>query len=289
MKLLVIGASGLVGSHLLAAAKQAGFATLGTARTAAADIRACQLGDQVTMAALLTEFRPEVVACAAGFTWADGCETDPERSRQENLEQPLALAQLCAKRGVRFVYYSSAYVFDGVNGNYTEVDAPRPVNVYGRHKAECERLIAEATGGDALILRLIHVWGEEAKGKNFVYQVSRANLAGDELRASSVYSGNPTWAGDVATWTLGLLQRQAQGIWHLAGDCPQLTRHAWAREILQGLQGLGQTERVRLVAQTVVDPAATPRPLASGLDTAKIQTFIPLCCRAPHDLPASFR
>jgi dTDP-4-dehydrorhamnose reductase len=289
MKLLVIGASGLVGSHLLAAAKQAGFATLGTARTVAADIRACQLGDQVTLAALLTEFRPEVVACAAGFTWADGCEADPERSRQENLEQPLALAQLCAKQGVRFVYYSSAYVFDGVNGNYTEADAPRPVNVYGRHKAECERLIAEATGGDALILRLIHVWGEEAKGKNFVYQVSRANRAGAELRVSSIHSGNPTWAGDVATWTLGLLQRQAQGIWHLAGDCPQLTRHAWAREILQGLQGLGQTERVRLVVQAAVDPAATPRPLASGLDTSKIQTFIPLVCRAAHDLPTSFR
>jgi len=152
-----------------------------------------------------------------------------------------------------------------------------------------ERRIAEATSGDALILRLIHVWGEEAKGKNFVYQVSRANRAGDELRVSSVHSGNPTWAGDVATWTLGLLQRQAQGIWHLAGDCPQLTRHAWAREILQGLQGLGQTERVRLVVQAAVDPAATPRPLASGLDTSKIQTFIPLVCRASHDLPASFR
>ena len=176
-----------------------------------------------------------------------------------------------------------------MNGNYTEADAPRPVNVYGRHKAECERRIAEATSGDALILRLIHVWGEEAKGKNFVYQVSRANRAGDELRVSSVHSGNPTWAGDVATWTLGLLQRQAQGIWHLAGDCPQLTRHAWAREILQGLQGLGQTERVRLVVQAAVDPAATPRPLASGLDTSKIQTFIPLVCRASHDLPASFR
>ncbi len=289
MRLLVIGASGLVGSHLLAAAKQAGFATLGTARTATVDLRVCQLGDPATLAGLLTEFRPDVVACTAGFTWADGCEADPERSRRENLEQPLALAQFCAQQGVRFVYYSSAYVFAGTQGAYTEADAPQPVNVYGRHKAEAERRIAEATGGDALILRLIHVWGEEAKGKNFVYQVSRANIAGEELHVSSVYRGNPTWAGDIATWTVGLLQRQARGVWHLAGEQPQLTRLAWAREILRGLHGLGHVEKVRLVAQAAVDPAATPRPVASGLDTSKIQTFIPLVCRAPHDLPSSFR
>ena len=289
MRLLVIGASGLVGSHLLAAARQAGWATLGTARTASAELRACELGDLATFASLCAEFRPEVVACAAGFTWADGCEAEPERSRRENLEHPLAVAQFCAQQGVRFVYYSSAYVFDGARGNYAETDVPQPLNVYGRHKAEAERRIAAATGGDALILRLIHVWGEEAKGKNFAYQVSRANRAGEELRVSSVYSGNPTWAGDIATWTLGLLQREARGCWHLAGERPQLTRLAWAQEILQGLRRWGHPEQVRLVAQASIDPAATPRPVASGLDTSKIQTFMPLACRAPHDLPASFR
>lgn len=288
MRLLVVGGSGLVGSHLLSAAAQGGAATLGTTRTAVPGLRVCELSDAAGLESLLGEFRPDVVACTAGFTWADGCEADPERSRRENLEQPLALAKLCARQGVRFVYFSSAYVFDGREGAYDEAAVPNPVNVYGRHKAEAELRIADATGGDALVLRLIHVWGAEAKGKNFAYQVSRANVAGSELRVSTVHLGNPTWAGDVAAWTLGLLERRARGVWHLAGDRPRLSRFAWAEEILQGLDRLGQARKIRLVAQATVDPAATPRPLSAGLDTAKIQAFLPLACRAPSDLPAVF-
>lgn len=285
MRLLVVGASGLVGGHLFSAASAARVPARGTSRRALPGLATCELSDEATLRALVDDFQPTAVACAAGFTWADGCQADPGRSRRENLEQPLALAGLCARLGVRFAYFSSSYVFDGRDGDYDESCRPNPLNVYGRHKAEAELRIAEATGGEALILRLIHVWGVESRGKNFVYQVSRANAEGAEFPVSSVHLGNPTWAGDVATWTLGLLGAASSGVWHLAGDSPRLSRLDWAGEILRGLERMGRPRRIRLVPRAA-PPAETPRPLSAGLRTLKAQRFLPLVCRAPDDLPA---
>jgi len=285
MRIFVVGASGLVGGHVLAAAAKDGDAVMGVARQATDSVRACALEDLATMERHIREFAPDAVFCAAGFTWADGCEADPARSKRENLENPVALAAICHRLGVRFAYYSSSYVFDGRQGAYAESAPVSPLNAYGRDKAAAEARLAEVTNGEALILRLIHVWGAEAKRKNFAYQVRQANLTGAEVMASKAHLGNPTWAGDIAAWSLALCRERERGIWHLAGDRPRLSRREWAEEILAGLSSLGQPRRARLV-----DGAAsvTPRPLSAGLDTSKIQAFAPRLCRRPADLPQDF-
>lgn len=285
MRIFVVGASGLVGGHLLASALEDGDAAMGVARQATNSVRTCPLEDLATMERLLKEFAPDIVFCAAGFTWADGCESDPARSKRENFENPVALAAICHRLGVRFAYYSSSYVFDGRQGAYAESDSVSPLNAYGRDKAAAEARLTEVTNGEALILRLIHVWGVEEKGKNFAYQVRHANLNGADIAASKVHLGNPTWAGDIAAWSLALCRARQGGIWHLAGARPRLSRREWAEEILDGLSLLGQTRRARLID----GPASiTPRPLSAGLDTSKIQAFAPQLCRKPTNLPQDF-
>jgi dTDP-4-dehydrorhamnose reductase len=285
MRLLVVGASGLVGGHVLTAATQAGDDALGVARQASGVVRACAMEDLATMERLLRDFAPEVVLCSAGFTWADGCEADPARSRRENFENPVALATLCRRLGIRFAYYSSSYVFDGRDGAYAESAPLSPLNAYGRDKAAAEVRLAEVTDGEALILRLIHVWGAETKGKNFAYQIRQANLNAAEVVASRVHLGNPTWAGDIAEWSLALCRARQRGVWHLAGESPRLSRREWAEEILSGLSRLGQPLRARLIDGAA---SATPRPLSAGLDAAKIQAFAPRQTRKPADLPPAF-
>lgn len=288
MRLLVVGASGLVGGHVLQAATQAGDVALGVARQASDKVLACAMEDLVAMERLLREFAPETVLCSAGFTWADGCEADPARSRRENFENPVALAALCRRLGIRFAYYSSSYVFDGREGAYVESAPVSPLNAYGRDKAASESRLTEVTDGEALVLRLIHVWGAEQKGKNFAYQVRQANLDGTALAASRIHLGNPTWAGDVAAWSLALCRGRQRGVWHLAGDRPRLSRREWAEEILDGLSLLGHPLRARLTDAPAPTAASTPRPLSAGLDTSKIQSFAPRLCRKPGDLPQDF-
>ena len=121
MKILVIGASGLVGSHVRAEALARGHEVLGTYRKfPTPNLVHLDLANESQARALLESFRPEWVVHAAGWTWVDGCEKDPDRAMRENCEQPVMVARLCKEIGIRMVYFSTHYVFDGSRGPYSE-------------------------------------------------------------------------------------------------------------------------------------------------------------------------
>lgn len=287
MKIVVLGASGLVGSHVLSAGLAAGHDVVGTTRSAGSPrLPRLELGDQDATYRLLEAENPDAVVYAAGWTWVDGCEADPVRSRRENFELPLGVAGWCFANKVQFLNYSSSYVFDGHEAAYAETDPVAPQNVYGRHKADAENAILDISHGMALIPRLICVWGAETARKNFVYQVMDCAGANKPMRIPFDQCGNPTWAGDVASWSLGLLERAAAGIWHLAGDHPEMNRLEWAQNILRGLSARGLALRPNLIpVATASMGQKAVRPLRAGMSVQKIQNFIPRACREPSDMP----
>ncbi len=290
MRVLVVGGSGLVGSHILAEAERRGHHVVGTYRSfVLPGLRRLDLDDEAATAAVLQEIRPDWVVHAAGWTWVDGCETDPARAMRENAAQPARLAELCGEIGARFVYFSTTYVFDGTAGPYRETDSPSPINVYSRSKLAGERGVLEATRGSALVPRIICVWGREAQQKNFAYQVMRAVGAGQTLKIPSDQEGNPTWAGDIAAWTLDLLEAGECGIWHLAGEGARMTREGWLCAILRGLEAdadlATRISRWRYEAvPTSVLAQPAPRPLRVGAVTERIQSQFPRVARLPDDL-----
>lgn len=291
MRLLVIGGSGLVGTHLLAEAQKRGHPTLGTYRShPAPGLEPLDLADAAATPALLDRWQPTAVVHAAGWTWVDGCENDPARAMRENTEQPGRLAILCAQRGIRLAYCSSSYVFDGTAGPYRETTVPHPINAYGRSKLAGEQAVQEAAGDLALVARLICVWGRETQGKNFVYQVLRAVR---ERRAMSIPSdqcGNPTWAGDIAAWLISLLETSSGGVWHLGGPHPEWTRVQWLEAILEGLRtsrpdlasAINQWSYTARATMTLGQPAL--RPLQAGMCCEKILAQLPRHLRQPHAL-----
>ena len=177
-------------------------------------------------------------------------------------------------------------MFDGSGGPYDESAPTNPINVYGRHKRLAEGELATLLGDRLLVARLICVWGRESAAKNFTYQVMRAAAEGRPLRLPSDQLGNPTWAGDIAHWSVRLLEAGESGIWHLAGDGPATSRIEWAHATLDSLRAAGRPHEVVVEAlPTSVLGAAAPRPLRAGMDTTKIQRRFPRACRHPGAIP----
>ena len=289
MRILVIGGSGLVGSHVMAEAALRGHMVTGTYRKfVVPGLIPLDLGDFAAVKNLLAETRPDWVVHAAGWTWVDGCEADPARAMRENCEQPAMLAELCRERGCRLVYFSTTYVFDGQSGPYDETDQPNPINVYARSKWAGEQRIQEILSGGTLIPRLICVWGREAQEKNFVYQVIKALREGRTLRLPADQLGNPTWAGDIAGWLLELMESGRQGVWNLAGDQENCTRVEWFCAIRDAARALGMVPPGAAAGYAAVatgdlqQPAR--RPLHSGAKIDRILKISPRRPRAPGDL-----
>ena len=106
MKLLVTGSLGLVGTNIIPLLAH-DFDIM------ALDIEEWDITDFDMGVRVLQKYKPDVVVNLAAMTDVDGCEDLPDRARELNSDGPATVAELCKANNVRFVHFSTDYVFDG--------------------------------------------------------------------------------------------------------------------------------------------------------------------------------
>jgi dTDP-4-dehydrorhamnose reductase len=173
------------------------------------------VADPDSIRAALDEHEPWAVVNATGYVRVDDAEREQGRCFRENADGPAFLAGACAERGLHLVTFSSDLVFDGTKaGAYVESDAPAPLNVYGRSKAEAEARVAES-GAKALVARTSAFFGPRDE-HNFVAVALRELAAGRAFAAADDQIVSPTYVPDLVEACLDLLIDGEIGIWHLA-------------------------------------------------------------------------
>lgn len=187
-KVLLTGASGFVGSGLLARLVDASFPVVAVLRHSSGGISADV--PVVRVSGLLPETDwshslagvEVVIHSAARVHMMDEQATDPlAEFRKVNVGGTLKLAQQAAAAGVRrFIFVSSIKV----NGEgtlpgkpYTADDAPAPVDPYGVSKLEAEQgllVLAAETGMEVVVIRPVLVYGPGVKA-NFCSMMNWLN------------------------------------------------------------------------------------------------------------------
>jgi len=229
MRVLILGATGLLGKALQDEWMREQVFCAGSRE---ADIR-----KPAQLRALFAQARPDWTVLAAAYTDVDGCERNPELAHQVNTAGAVHVARVAREFGSRLLLLSTNYVFDGSKGAPYEVDDPiRPINVYGRTKAEAEAGVREILL-DCCIVRTSWLFG--TGGKCFPNTILGAARQQKELAVVADQRGCPTYNRDLARAIAQLTRAGTQGTVHAtnAGDC---TWFEFAREILRqgGLNGV---------------------------------------------------
>jgi dTDP-4-dehydrorhamnose reductase len=270
MKAIVLGASGLVGSHVLDEGIRRGLTVTGTARSAASGLRGLDVTDTPAVRSLLHELRPDVVVLAAALANVDRCEMEPEASARVNVEAPRAIAVACADMGMRLVHFSTDYIFDGTRGPYGEEDVPRPLGAYGAQKLAAEREIRDILPMSHLILRTTVVYGNESAGKNFLIRLLQNLRNKTPIRVPFDQTGSPTLVNDLAMATWELVDADARGTFNVAGS-ERMDRHEFARLAATAF-GLDPAPIIGVSTRDLEQLA--PRPLDAGLRVDKVEGFL---------------
>jgi dTDP-4-dehydrorhamnose reductase len=209
---------------------------------------------------------------AAGYVRVDDAEREPDACFRENTHGAATLATVCARHGVRLATFSSDLVFGGRAGNepYVESDEVSPLNVYGRSKAEAERLVLEALP-TALVIRTSAFFGPWDE-YNFIHAALGALARGEEFVAADDAHVTPTYVPELANACLDLLIDGEGGVWHLA-NTGAIT---WADFARRAARLAGLDERLVRGRPTRELNLAAQRPTYSALGSERGALLGPL-------------
>ena len=267
MKILITGAQGQVGWEL-----QRSLAPFG--EIAAYTHAQLDLSNADAIRQAVRHLGPDLIVNAAAYTAVDQAEKEADRAHEVNAMAPAILAEEAKHLEAAFIHYSTDYVFDGQKqAPYEEIDAARPLNVYGESKLEGEKAVA-AIDCAHLVLRTSWVYG--ARGKNFLRTILRLAEERDELRVVDDQHGAPTWSRMLAEATaacvsqclyrggVAAMLRERSGLYHLSA-AGQTTWFGFADAIVQHAPKVPQMTPI----PTSAYPLPAPRPMYSILSNHK--------------------
>lgn len=254
--ILILGAKGTLGQELARVFSAAGYLVTAWDRE---DV------DITTSAAKekIITLNPRIIINATGYNAVDKAESEPEAKNLAfllNATAPKMLAETAKEIDAVFVNYSTDFVFKGDRPEgYLETDTPNPISVYGQSKAEGEKLVS-AVGGKYYIIRLSRLFGKpgasELSKKSFV-DIMKDKQSLETVDVVNEESGSPTYAPDLAHFTLSLIQDLPSfGIYHGANS-GQCNWYEWALEIFKLLKAPIQVNSISGMAMS--RPAKRPQ------------------------------
>ena len=223
MRVLIIGASGFIGGHLVRRLSGSGdheiFATLrsGTARDDGNTWCQVELTDPGKLEQVFQMAQPDAVVHLAAMADVGTAEREPETATAVNVTATSSIVRLCEQHDAKLVFVSTEYVFNGERGYYREDEPPNPTTHYGLTKWEAEQEVAKL-GDRGSIVRTSIVYGWPAPGRrNFALALI------ERLRSGRTYEGptdvyrTPIYVEHLTEGIAGLLGGSHSGIHHIAG------------------------------------------------------------------------
>ena len=266
MKILVTGATGLLGSDIIYTLENRGIEA----------VKACfsERGNDYIAANITTE---EGIEKLANLGWdaiihtsawrkPDECENKQEETYRLNVWAAEQLAFEAQKRNAKMIFISTDYVFSGNNPPYKENTPKDPINYYGKTKDIAEEKILKISD-KFCILRVPLLYGIRAglKASDLLNAALNALNSENESKMDDLIVRYPTYTGDVAEAALFLLEKNASGIYHFSGQ-DKTTKYGIAKTIANILK----MDITKVLKENVSANDNAPRPLDSHISMDKL-------------------
>ena len=222
MRLLITGASGLLGLNLSLLAQNLGYDVMGFVhshplQSAPFDVRRVNLLDTQAALSAMDDSQPDAIIHCAALANLGEAERLPSLAHALNVDVPGMIAEAAFDRGIPLIHISTDAVFDGSKGDYIETDPPNPLSVYARTKLAGERIVQEKNP-DALIARVVF-FGWSLSGKRSLSEFFYNHLKDDQSVKGFIDTFfSPLYVEDLGEILLDVLEKGLHGNYHVVSS-----------------------------------------------------------------------
>ncbi len=275
MKVLITGSNGLLGQHLLPLFVQdERYEVIAVGRGVnrlpsqqGYTYESVNLRNAVSAQQLLEKHQPDVIIHAAAMTQVDECERNKDACWDTNVAATRYLIQAAEKYNAFFIFLSTDFIFDGLEGPYREDDHPNPLSYYGASKVAAERMIKNSKVPWAIV-RTVLVYGTafDMQRSNIISWVKNNLQQGKKIKVVDDQWRTPTLVQDLATGCKLVADKRSTGVFHISGN-EMLSPYDMAVQTAQFFKlDLRLIEKVN--AKTFVQPAKRPAKTGFVIDKA---------------------
>ncbi len=220
-RILVTGASGLLGNKIVSYAVQNGHEVYSAYQKNPPRVGTpllLDLTEATHVEKAVSKALPDAIINSAAMTDVDMCEQQPDLARRVNSIAVSHLANSAKVYNVFLIQVSTDYVFDGEKGLYTETDLPSPVNEYGRSKLEGEEM-AKLAGDDSWAVArasVVYGWGRPQRSNAATYVHDRLTK-GEQIKMVKDQFCSPTYNDNLARMVLEIAEKKLPGVLNTSG------------------------------------------------------------------------
>lgn len=224
MKVLVFGASGMIGSAMFRVlSEKAEWQVWGTLRADATKrffserlakrlLSNVDVSSHDALTRVFAQVRPDVVINCIGLTKHHREADDPLLALPLNALLPHRMADLCAVTDARLVHVSTDCVFSGAKGEYLEDDAPDAQEIYGKSK-----YLGEVDYSHAITLRTSTI-GHEFQSAYGLLEWFLSQQGSCKGFTRAIFSGLPNTIFAQVVRNVIIPRPDLHGLYHVGGQ-----------------------------------------------------------------------
>ncbi|MHA1274836.1 MAG: SDR family oxidoreductase [Promethearchaeota archaeon] len=218
---------------------------------------------------LFNKINPDIVILTAAMTNVDECEINKEKAILINYKGPVNVINAIKNSDIKLIFLSTDFIFDGKmkDGLYSEDDKPNPISHYGLTKYMAEQAIIESNI-DFLICRTAVLYGWDDYKLNFITWIINKLKNREKIRIVTTQRNSPTFVKNLAEIIYKLIEKNASGIYHTAGD-GVYSRYEMANKCAEFFD----FEKENIIPVDKIKQHAS-RPENAGLDISKLKNFL---------------
>ncbi len=273
MRLLIVGASGFIGKHLFAQAKDSGIVSLGThyRNHQQGLVSFNLLSDSIEKVVPSSFFNANDIVygiICSYITSIDKCFSKREISHKINVENTIRLIDEFKRLDIVPVFLSSDYVYDGKRGYYDETIPPCPITEYGCQKAEIEKYM-QSNSSNGMVIRLSMTIGSDPGESHLLSQWYGWLEQGKPIMCIEGQIFSPTYVNDVAYGIITACKENLKGLYNVTNN-EFFSGEELARQFIIALGIKGEV----LIKNSSEFNFMECRPLKTYLDSTKFRKAV---------------